>query len=78
MRAFVAFALLVALAFMVADRVLSEEASDLSSLMQTDAGGDLRSHMFLAAFHGYEVSAGGIVALDGMKYEIWPEVRLIQ
>lgn len=47
---------------------------NLSDLMQTDTGGDLASHMFLAAYHGYEVSRDGIVTCDGHKYTIWPIV----
>lgn len=74
MRAFLCFAAIVCLAFIVADRVLAE---DLSELMKTDIGGNLRSHMWLAAAHGYNVSADGIVTIGNMRYEIWPEVIAI-
>ena len=53
------------------------EYSELSDLLKTDIGGDLHSHMALAAHPGYEVSKEGIVTIDGERYEIWPEVRRI-
>lgn len=53
------------------------ELSELSELLKTDTGGNLESHMFLAAMHGFEVSKEGIVTIDGERYEIWPGVRLI-
>ncbi len=51
--------------------------ADLSSLMQTDPGGNLDSHMFLAATHGYDVDGWGTVNIDGHLYAIWPNVRAI-
>lgn len=51
--------------------------TELCDLLQSDTNGDLHSHMFLAAYHGYDVSPDGIVTIDGDRYEIWPEVKAI-
>lgn len=51
--------------------------TDLEQLIKTDTGGNLESHAFLAAYHGFDVAEEGIVTIDGERYEIWHEVRRI-